>query len=73
MMFDYLLNIVQTTIQVYSYVYSIVYLIRAHSFNILYFFFQVYAASNVELITKTRTSHLSDQNKNKTKGKGESS
>uniref|UniRef100_A0A3B5KMY5 Ankyrin repeat domain 13B n=1 Tax=Takifugu rubripes TaxID=31033 RepID=A0A3B5KMY5_TAKRU len=32
---------------------------------------KVYAASNVELITKTRTSHLSDQNKNKTKGKGE--
>uniref|UniRef100_A0A674N8G9 Ankyrin repeat domain 13B n=1 Tax=Takifugu rubripes TaxID=31033 RepID=A0A674N8G9_TAKRU len=29
---------------------------------------KVYAASNVELITKTRTSHLSDQNKNKTKG-----
>lgn len=31
--------------------------------------FQVYAASNVELITRTRTDHLSDQNKNKTKGK----
>lgn len=30
--------------------------------------FQVYAASNVELITRTRTDHLSDQNKNKTKG-----
>ncbi len=31
--------------------------------------FQVYAASNVELITRTRTDHLSDQNKNKTKGR----
>ncbi|XP_075871326.1 ankyrin repeat domain-containing protein 13B [Nelusetta ayraudi] len=29
---------------------------------------KVYAASNVELITRTRTDHLSDQNKNKTKG-----
>lgn len=29
---------------------------------------QVYAASNVELITRTRTDHLTDQNKNKTKG-----
>ncbi|KAA8593822.1 hypothetical protein FQN60_004656, partial [Etheostoma spectabile] len=28
---------------------------------------KVYAASNVELITRTRTDHLSDQNKNKTK------
>lgn len=33
------------------------------------FLFQVYAASNVELITRTRTDHLSDQNKNKIKGK----
>lgn len=32
-------------------------------------FLKVYAASNVELITRTRISHLSDQNKNKTKGK----
>uniref|UniRef100_A0A3Q0S638 Ankyrin repeat domain 13B n=1 Tax=Amphilophus citrinellus TaxID=61819 RepID=A0A3Q0S638_AMPCI len=30
---------------------------------------KVYAASNVELITRTRTDHLSDQNKNKIKGK----
>uniref|UniRef100_A0A3Q2D1E5 Ankyrin repeat domain 13B n=1 Tax=Cyprinodon variegatus TaxID=28743 RepID=A0A3Q2D1E5_CYPVA len=30
---------------------------------------KVYAASNVELITRTRTDHLTDQNKNKTKGK----
>uniref|UniRef100_A0AAX7W1K8 Ankyrin repeat domain-containing protein n=1 Tax=Astatotilapia calliptera TaxID=8154 RepID=A0AAX7W1K8_ASTCA len=29
---------------------------------------KVYAASNVELITRTRTDHLSDQNKNKIKG-----
>uniref|UniRef100_H3CGR4 Ankyrin repeat domain 13B n=1 Tax=Tetraodon nigroviridis TaxID=99883 RepID=H3CGR4_TETNG len=29
---------------------------------------KVYAASNVELITRTRISHLSDQNKNKTRG-----
>lgn len=29
---------------------------------------KVYAASNVELITRTRTDHLTDQNKNKTKG-----
>ncbi|XP_036005448.1 ankyrin repeat domain-containing protein 13B isoform X1 [Fundulus heteroclitus] len=29
---------------------------------------KVYAASNVELVTRTRTDHLSDQNKNKTKG-----
>ncbi|XP_047248613.1 ankyrin repeat domain-containing protein 13B isoform X2 [Girardinichthys multiradiatus] len=29
---------------------------------------KVYAASNVELITRTRTEHLTDQNKNKTKG-----
>ncbi|TNN31417.1 Ankyrin repeat domain-containing protein 13B [Liparis tanakae] len=29
---------------------------------------KVFAASNVELITRTRTDHLSDQNKNKTKG-----
>ncbi|XP_041670274.1 ankyrin repeat domain-containing protein 13B isoform X2 [Cheilinus undulatus] len=29
---------------------------------------KVYAASNVELITRTRTDHLSDQNKNKVKG-----
>uniref|UniRef100_A0A3P8V349 Ankyrin repeat domain 13B n=1 Tax=Cynoglossus semilaevis TaxID=244447 RepID=A0A3P8V349_CYNSE len=29
---------------------------------------KVYAASNVELITRTRTDHLSDQNKNKSKG-----
>ncbi|KAF7660897.1 hypothetical protein LDENG_00273080 [Lucifuga dentata] len=29
---------------------------------------KVYAASNVELITRTRTDHLSDQNKNKAKG-----
>ncbi|KAM7399638.1 hypothetical protein PAMP_018889 [Pampus punctatissimus] len=28
---------------------------------------KVYAASNVELITRTRTDHLTDQNKNKTK------
>lgn len=32
-------------------------------------FFQVYAASNVELITRTRISHLSDQNKNRMKGR----
>uniref|UniRef100_A0A665UPK7 Ankyrin repeat domain-containing protein n=1 Tax=Echeneis naucrates TaxID=173247 RepID=A0A665UPK7_ECHNA len=31
---------------------------------------KVYAASNVELITRTRTDHLSDQNKNKTKAGG---
>lgn len=29
---------------------------------------KVYAASNLELITRTRTDHLSDQTKNKTKG-----
>uniref|UniRef100_A0A3B3VLQ2 Ankyrin repeat domain 13B n=1 Tax=Poecilia latipinna TaxID=48699 RepID=A0A3B3VLQ2_9TELE len=29
---------------------------------------KVFAASNVELITRTRTDHLTDQNKNKTKG-----
>ncbi|KAM4627935.1 ankyrin repeat domain-containing protein 13B [Polymixia lowei] len=29
---------------------------------------KVYGASNVELITRTRTDHLSDQNKSKTKG-----
>ncbi|KAM8903421.1 ankyrin repeat domain-containing protein 13B isoform 3-T3 [Spinachia spinachia] len=29
---------------------------------------KVFAASNVELVTRTRTDHLSDQNKNKTKG-----
>ncbi|KAF6736120.1 Ankyrin repeat domain-containing protein 13B [Oryzias melastigma] len=29
---------------------------------------KVYAASNVELITRTRSDHLTDQNKNKTKG-----
>lgn len=29
---------------------------------------KVYAASNVELVTRTRTDHLSDQNKNRTKG-----
>ncbi|XP_020500229.1 ankyrin repeat domain-containing protein 13B isoform X1 [Labrus bergylta] len=31
---------------------------------------KVYAASNLELITRTRTDHLSDQNKNKTKEGG---
>ncbi|KAM4742074.1 ankyrin repeat domain-containing protein 13B isoform 1-T1 [Anableps anableps] len=31
---------------------------------------KVYAASNVELITRTRTDHLTDQNKNKTKAGG---
>lgn len=29
---------------------------------------QVYGASNVELITRTRTEHLSDQHKGKSKG-----
>lgn len=29
---------------------------------------QVYSASNVELITKTRTEHLSDQDKTRNKG-----
>lgn len=29
---------------------------------------QVYSASNVELVTKTRTEHLSDQDKSRTKG-----
>ncbi|KAM8903420.1 ankyrin repeat domain-containing protein 13B isoform 2-T2 [Spinachia spinachia] len=32
---------------------------------------KVFAASNVELVTRTRTDHLSDQNKNKTKGSGD--
>jgi len=30
---------------------------------------QVYCASNVELITRTRTDHLTDQHKTKPKGK----
>lgn len=47
---------------------KLIYLMRTHLFNMLSFF-QVYAASNVELITKTRISHLPDQNKNKTKGR----
>lgn len=29
---------------------------------------QVYSASNVELVTKTRTEHLSDQDKSRSKG-----
>lgn len=32
------------------------------------FLIQVYGASNVELITRTRTEHLSDQHKGKSKG-----
>lgn len=47
---------------------KLIYLMRTHLLNMLSFF-QVYAASNVELITKTRISHLPDQNKNKTKGR----
>lgn len=33
---------------------------------------QVYSASNVELITKTRTEHLSDQDKSRNKGNTQS-
>lgn len=34
-----------------------------------FIFPQVYGASNVELITRTRTEHLSEQHKGKVKGK----
>lgn len=35
---------------------------------LIFFFCQVYSASNVELVTRSRTEHLSDQDKSRCKG-----
>lgn len=37
--------------------------------SVAFVFLQVYSAINVELVTKTRTEHLSDQDKTRNKGK----